>query len=219
MRWVNRERLFKAATCPLLHTDNELQIDSAKCPKWIAVRELLVSRLSSSRGFLVALLGDRGRGKTQLAVSIIRHACEKGMSCRYVTTADVFLDIRSTYSRNSDVTERSVIERYANVGLLVLDDFHQRAETAAEQNSLAILLDKRYAARRPTIVIANQSKAEFARCAGDSIVSRMHEAGQPILCDWPTFRVPGSWMKSQIPSDEVVAGANREAATFWREDR
>jgi hypothetical protein len=52
-------------------------------------------------------------------------------------------------------------------------------------------------ARSCTVLIANLDAAEFAENVGDSIVSRIHEIGEAVLCDWPSYRKPGGWRQSE----------------------
>ena len=86
-RQAERERvrrradtLFRATAVPPRHAMHLYAIEPEDNPEWHKVRELLIER--SGEGFLVALLGIRGTGKTQLAVSAIRHACEQERTCR-----------------------------------------------------------------------------------------------------------------------------------------
>jgi hypothetical protein len=47
------------------------------------------------------------------------------------------------------------------------------------------------------VFIANQDKAAFAQSMGASITSRIHECGEAIICDWPSFRSPGQWRQQE----------------------
>ena len=199
----NRERaeqLFRAARCPERHTYNLDGIDPDGCPKWAAVRDRLHERFRQARGCLVGLLGNRGTGKTEMAVSLIHMSTAAGLSARYVKAADFFREIRATYTQqprasNHVDTEADVFDRFTKYDVLVIDEIHQRADTTAEANALTNLVDRRYDDRLVTLLIANQTKQEFSAGVGDSVVSRMHEDGEtggPIVCDWPSFRRPGA---------------------------
>lgn len=72
------------------------------------------------------------------------------------------------------------MDRLTAYDLLVIDECHQRGETAFEQNTLTNLLDRRYDARKCTILIANQSKAEFSESMGDSVVSPNLRGGRDL---------------------------------------
>ena len=75
------------------------------------------------------------------------------------------------------------------MGLLAIDETHDRGHTEHEDRILSRIVNKRYAAlRSPTILISNETRSAASESLGASIVSRVHEAGKVIECDWPSFR-------------------------------
>lgn len=206
------EKLFVAAKCPRLQISRLDEINEQKSPKWAEVRDLLVTRMQYADGFLVALLGISGPGKTQIGVSVIQSACQALMTARYIRALDLFTHIRRAYTPRprgeAGLSDADLIEPFFKYDLLVIDECHQRSESDFEQNMLSNLLDHRYGDMRCTIMIANQSKEEFARSVGSSITSRIHECGEAIMCDWPSFRRPGSW-RNPRPTLRVPSGAER----------
>jgi DNA replication protein DnaC len=50
------------------------------------------------------------------------------------------------------------------------------------------LIDARYGAKRPTILIANLSKDELGKSLGPSIVDRASENGRRIDFTWNSYR-------------------------------
>lgn len=203
-RRAHADSLFGRSCCPERHTLNLNKVDTDKNAEWLRVRNLLVDQAKFADGFLVALLGKRGCGKTQLAVSVIHRACEEELAGRYTKAIDLFRDIRRAYIQpgrgEAGVSEVEIIDAWTKYDFLVVDEFHQRGETNAENNAIINLLDRRYDARLCTVLIANQDKEEFAQSAGDSITSRIHETGEAIVCDWPSYRKPGAWKQRDISS-------------------
>jgi DNA replication protein DnaC len=198
-----QERLFRASACPIRHVVNLDHIDAEKCSKWAAIRNKLSPVMD--RGHLFVLLGIRGTGKTQLAVSLIHQATRGLMSARYITALDLLREIRASFNGSSEESEAAIISRLTTCKVLVIDEMHQRSGSAFEENTLVSIIDTRYRQCLFTVLISNQSLAEFSASVGDSIVSRLHESGEAIICDWPTFRRPGSWKKSRQPSVEAIA--------------
>lgn len=140
-------------------------------------------------GFLAGLLGKRGTGKTQMAVELIRHTTlELGKPAQFCSAMDFFLEIKSTFGKNSEEDERQVIARFARFELLVMDEFQERGETEWEDRILTHLIDKRYGDQKSTLLIANLGKAEFLKAIGASAKSRMEETGGIIECGWDSFR-------------------------------
>lgn len=150
---------------------------------------------------LVALIGDRGTGKTQMAAMIARegdwpsddgkwngHRNVRDHTALYTRAMDIFLDLRDSNKRDSKTSEKEVLGRLAEVGLLVIDEFQERGESEWENRVLTNLIDKRYGSEKPTIIIANYDRSQLSAALSPSIKDRMHENGRSFLCKWGSFR-------------------------------
>lgn len=212
------DRLFKNSNCPKRHADAIKIIGDSENPRWHETRDLLIEQAGYANGFLVALLGNRGTGKTQLCAAVIKACTGRMMTCRYVKAIDLFRSFRGAYvpvakgERGQD--EQDIIEMWASFDLLVIDECHQRGETTAEQNTLINLLDRRYDARLCTILIANQDKEQFAASIGESVVSRIHQTGDAIICDWPSYRKPGNWKQNEGAEPRIASGYPKAPRTY-----
>jgi len=133
---------------------------------------------------IAVFYGKRGTGKTRMAGEL---AMLVGSS-RYRTAMRFFLEVRSTYRKESKSTEMEIIDSLANSDLLILDEIQERGETDFENKLLTHLIDARYAMRKPTILIANLTKAELAKSLGASIVDRARENGKSIEFSWDSYR-------------------------------
>ena len=140
-------------------------------------------------GFLVALLGDRGTGKTQMGARLMlaAGAVPDAEKPRYVRAMDWFIDIRRAF-RPDGPSEADVLKAWYAPTLLVIDEIHLRGETAWEDRLLANLIDHRYGDMRDTLIISNLKWDAFAASVDPSIVSRLGETGGKIECNWPSFR-------------------------------
>lgn len=150
---------------------------------------------------IVAFLGGRGPGKTQMAAEVARAGkwpqdagewnglqTVRTKTALYRRAMDVFLDLRDASSKTSDTSEKKVLAKLEAVGLLVIDEFQERGESPWENRIICNLLDKRYAAQRPTILIANYTRQEMANALSDSVKDRIRENGKAIIFDWPSYR-------------------------------
>ena len=133
---------------------------------------------------IVVLYGRRGSGKTRMAAEL---AVVVGDS-RYRTAMRFFLEVRSTFRKGSERSEMDVIDELATADLLILDEIQERGETPFEDRLLTHVIDARYAAMKPTILIANLTKAELAESLGKSIVDRARENGKSIEFNWSSYR-------------------------------
>lgn len=176
-----RRELWGRSSVPARHSEN---IPSQPGP-WKDALESMKARIGS--GFLCVAIGKRGTGKTQLGVNLIRQGCYQLRACLYVKALDIFIDLRETY-KGEGGSERSVIQKYVTPPLLVIDALEERGETPFEDRLLNHIIDKRYDNCADTFLITNQSDIAFAESVGPSIISRIHETGDKIICDWESFR-------------------------------
>jgi DNA replication protein DnaC len=140
-------------------------------------------------GAIVALIGPRGTGKTHTACKLtIRYVKNTLLGARYIKALDYFLAIKDSWARESSKTERAVVESFAGAALLVIDEAHERGGSEWELTRLTDLLDRRYAARRPTLLLANLTKQALAESLGTSICSRLREDGDVFELAGQSFR-------------------------------
>lgn len=152
---------------------------------WLKVQARVEKRLGT--GFIIALVGRRGTGKTQMAVQIAKMIANAGKRPLYATAMGFFIDIKESF-RDKGGSEKDVIERYCAPAYLVLDEMQERGETAWEDRLLTHLIDRRYQSERDTLLISNQTKETFLQSVGESISSRILETGGVAVCDWPSYR-------------------------------
>ena len=153
---------------------------------WIAGYEELLNILGS--GMTAALIGQRGTGKTQMAVELIRHACFQEITSRYKMTMDFFMDLKESYDNKAIITESEIIKAYISPQLLVLDEIHERGDSSWENRLMTHMINKRYGAMKDTVLISNQTPEVFGKSIGNSILSRLNETGAIIVCNWESFR-------------------------------
>jgi DNA replication protein DnaC len=156
------------------------------------------------RGGIAVFHGLRGTGKTRMAGELARTIAfpfdyrrhgtpigspiEKTRTAAYRTAMGFFTEIRSTYAKNSEATEKQVVEALEAYGLLVIDELQERGATAFEDRLLTHLIDKRYGAMLPTILISNQTKDQLFESISPSIADRIAETGIRIEFNWKSFR-------------------------------
>jgi len=161
--------------------------------KWQARFSTAWEYISNRRGAIVALVGPRGTGKTQMATELARRFLpiwiSKGFQrqARYCRVMDFFMAIKESYGEKGG-TESDAFFPFIQPRLLVLDEVQVRNDTVWEDNALTYLLDRRYGEQRSTILISNLSVDSFVISIGDSIISRLEESGAVIVCDWGSFR-------------------------------
>jgi DNA replication protein DnaC len=137
---------------------------------------------------IIGLVGPRGTGKTWIACAVVNAACRVGRRARYCDAMDFFLELKATYGDKAKEDQTAVEARYLAPPLLVLDEMHERGDTAWEDRMLTRLVNKRYAEDKVTILISNDEPEAFAARVGTSIADRINDGGGIIVCRWASLR-------------------------------
>lgn len=115
--------------------------------------------------------GEPGSGKTHILQSV---KTALGGFAVYITLADYF-DKLMFYTSDKKSKEDGTLHRFlgtlANCPVLLIDDFGLQHETTYGTNTIASIIDHRYAMRRlaPTIMSTNMSLAEMQHTPGVQI--------------------------------------------------
>lgn len=155
-------------------------------------------------GGIIVCYGRRGTGKTQIAVELAKNARlpnsekprrEWAMQTHpeyrpaiYCKAMEIFIDLKNGFGRSKELSEKQIIEKLAAASFLVIDEAHVRGETKYEDDKLTHIIDKRYDGMRPTMLVTNLQRREFAAQLSPSILSRIEESGGGIECNWESFR-------------------------------
>jgi len=202
-----RERYERYRTRPdhpmIDFPDRHSRVTTLHGEEWQAAYEKAL-HLCENGGIVVAH-GKRGTGKTQIAYEIARKANfpkpyytnvyengfrfdAKARPCVYIKAMDIFIDLKNGFGRPDEPSEKQVIAKLVDAAFLVIDEAHVRGETKYEDDKLTHIIDKRYDAMRPTMLITNLEKHEFAAQLSPSIKNRMQEIGGGIECNWASYR-------------------------------
>jgi DNA replication protein DnaC len=138
-------------------------------------------------GGMLGLVGNRGSGKTQLAVGMAHAWVMQGRGSAWYTRADDMFDsIRREY--DEDGKQGKAMAKLVRTSMLVIDEMADRVGSDFETRELNRLLDKRYHERLPTVMIGNLTAADFAKSIGASATSRMQENGRILVMDGHSYR-------------------------------
>lgn len=151
---------------------------------WLALYERMAEKLGT--GCVLAIVGPRGTGKTQLGCHLSRRVAEAGRRPVYVTALGFFLEVKEAYSAKT--SERDAIEKFIRPSLLIVDEVQERNQSEWGDTLLTHLVDRRYGDMKDTILLGNQTPMEFVRHVGPSIRDRIGENGGISEANWPSFR-------------------------------
>lgn len=150
---------------------------------WKQRLTMLESRIG--QGFLYAIAGGYGIGKSQLGAVLAFRATEK-VSAMLIYAADLFDSIKDVY-RSDEGTVAAQLAKFIKPRLLVIDEVNASL-TEADIRYLHRVVCLRYDNMTDTLLITNETKANFQALVGDRVCSRMVECGGIISADWPSFR-------------------------------
>jgi DNA replication protein DnaC len=143
-------------------------------------------------GGLAMLLGPFGTGKTQLAAWFVRACCfNQNKPAMYRRFADLLSEMRDEcYERGG--SDARLMARLARVRFMVIDELHHRRWSEDENLWLMRLLDHRYGAMTPTLLIANLTREAARDSLDGSIIDRMREGGAVVEFTGASRREPSN---------------------------
>lgn len=156
------------------------------------------------QGGTVALIGDRGRGKTVMATWLADERRKKREDPGiYARAHDFFSAIRGTWGRKEGMSEDEVMEHFRETPFLVLDEIQERGASDWENRTLVNVLDHRHAALLSTLILGNLSMQEMTVNLGASVVDRIKQTGYVVTCDWEALRKPGGGLHTREEQQSV----------------
>ena len=150
-----------------------------------AHREELAEAIDASRKFAsfpegswLLLTGNRGCGKTHLAIAIANESLRQGRQVFFAFVPSLLDHLRMTYSPDSRVGFDELFEYVINAPLLILDDLGAENSTSWVEEKLYQLIAHRYEARMPTVITSAARLAQleesrpgiFSRLVDESVV-------------------------------------------------
>lgn len=182
LRPIEIEGRIRRSQAPLRNLNGRAEPDS---PGGRVVTQLAPKL---GKGLTVLIVGPRGTGKTQVGVELIRAAAAPPGTREpsYRRAMHLFMERRD--AMRSGGSELAILKAHASASLLVIDEVHDRGETRAEDVMLHQLVIARHDEMLDTVLIGNGTPEDMLTALGDSIASRMTQAGGVIVLDGPSHR-------------------------------
>jgi DNA replication protein DnaC len=172
----------KAVAIPARYADAVVDVpavaDWVRALVAIAVQNRrLVPHIRSGPSLL--LVGSTGTGKTYQAYGAIRALGVSGVGCSWMVTtaADMYAQLRPRPKVDSETEFR----RYADIGLLVLDDLGAAKGTEWNEEVNYRLINHRYENELPTLITSNVPPKELVPALGERVASRLVEMAERVV--------------------------------------
>ncbi len=118
--------------------------------------EEFVQEDGSFRQSGLLFVGPPGRGKTHLAVGVLRSLIERyRVRGLFVEFTSLIHQIQSTFDPNSPESKRQILDPLADAELLVLDELGAQQPTPWVRDILYLIINNRYTRRLPTLFTTN----------------------------------------------------------------
>ena len=183
------EELLRAANIPKRFKNKRLsdfRIEEPGQQEVLNAANCFLENGEGSTGLL--FLGGVGTGKTHLACAVLRCWIERSRSGLFKDCFDLLREIKATWDKTAVESEQGVLSQFSRVSLLVVDEVGVQFASQTERLLLTRLINRRYGAMRPTILVSNLPLSEFEEVVGERVVDRFREGGKVLVFDWESQR-------------------------------
>jgi DNA replication protein DnaC len=174
---------FQGKTLETYQADNDKQqIAVAAC------RKLISAMQARSHAPNLIMIGKPGTGKSHLCCGIVLELY-RTHRVRRVDLPDLIREIRATWHRDSEVSEERVLDWYGALDLLIIEEVGTGAGTDDERARIFQVINRRYEAMLPTVVVSNLDMAALKLEIGDRVIDRLREGDRSLVVfDWQSMR-------------------------------
>ncbi|MCE0981671.1 ATP-binding protein [Pseudomonas monteilii] len=176
---------FAGATFDSYQAETEPQRKAlAKCR---AYAEQFPENFRAGRSLL--LTGNVGCGKTHLASAIVRTVVADGAAALIIPAGEIVSIARASMVPGSGYTDRDVVVHLGGLNLLVVDEVGCQKGSEYELGLLHSIIDRRYQAVLPTVLISNLGAESLKTYIGDRALDRLRQnGGQQVGFTWSSMR-------------------------------
>lgn len=137
---------------------------------------------------------EKGSGKTMLALALGNALMNMySMSVKFVTTLDLFAEIKRTYDKTSEFRESELLDSLKQVQVLILDDIGTEKQGGWVNEILYQILNTRMTAKLVTIFTSNVHMSQLKH--DERIKSRIEKMSFPV-------QMPEESIRKQIANRE-----------------
>lgn len=153
-----------------------------------ACRKLVAAMQAKQPAPNLILIGKPGTGKSHLCCGIILELY-RSHRVRRVDLPDLIREIRATWHKDSPHSEEQVLDFYGDLDLLIIEEVGTGAGTDDERARIFQVVNRRYEAMLPTVVVSNLDMESLKKEIGDRVIDRLREGERSLVVfDWQSHR-------------------------------
>ncbi len=131
--------------------------------------------------------GASRTGKNHLSAAICNDLIAKGVSCLVITVTELSMKVKSSYRKDSQYSEESILKDICNYDLLILDEIGISHNSDNVKVMLNYIIDQRSINQKATGILSNLGSSRIREELGDRAVNRVMEVGSAIKFDWDGY--------------------------------
>lgn len=144
-------------------------------------------------GTSMVMVGSCGTGKNHLAVGLAKKIIRDHLATVLITDVmRITRMVKSTWRNDAPRTEADVLDHYASLDLLIIDEVGVQFGSPSELAILQEVINSRYESMLPTILISNLTLQQLKDSVSERIVDRVTEGGNnQLVFNWESYRGKG----------------------------
>lgn len=155
----------------------------------LAACEEYVKGFDPKSGANLLMVGACGTGKNMLSAIIGQELMKAGYSFLHTTALKLVRKVKESWRRDAEETEQQAINLFTRPDLLAIDEIGVQFGSPTEQLFINEVINERYEARRPTILISNLTLKQLEEVIGYRAIDRFYEGESKMLVfDWQSYR-------------------------------
>lgn len=127
------------------------------------------------------LCGNPGTGKTHLGAAIVQHVIASKKTALRATVLQIIRDVKASWAKKAKYSEEEILSYYAGKDVLVIDEVGVQFGSDTERMYLFEIIDLRYEACLPTVLISNLDLSRMTAEVGERVIDRLREDGGRLL--------------------------------------
>lgn len=135
--------------------------------------------------------GHSRTGKNHLSAAICNFLTNQGISCLVITVTELMLKIKSSYRKDSKVSEEQILKEVCAFDFLVIDEIGVHHASENTKVLLNYIIDQRSINSRHTGILSNLNASDLRRELGDRSLNRIMELGTGIKFLWDQYTFDG----------------------------